>query len=158
MLVQEYVPLVRAAIADIEDIYIPGGNRELFEAAAIFYGISHKCGIFLKKDFLNKNNEINIMISKGSYEEFANKIPALDEKFKKKFAHYALESAMMDARNYPSQMHDLILHLSVCGFIGTHTAIMVMDILYNNGTLKPLNEREKITSNLIMFSDVLPKN
>jgi len=44
----------------------------------------------------------------------------------------------------------------VCGFIGTQTAVMVMDMLYNNGTLKPLTERERITSNLIMFSDVLP--
>ena len=262
MLVKEYVPLVRAAIADIEDIYIPGGNRELFEAAAIFYGITHKCGLYLNKDlskyfikttaggdfiaridiprtqsdpeykpqldnysywacgsmtrhslkypsvyswsidskycsrtgawennftsdyeylyefitgnlpetsanmekfnrlrargFLNENNEINIMISKASYETFADKIPALDEKFKKKFAHYALESAMMYARNYPPQMQDLILHHRVCGFIGTQTAVMVMDILYNNGTLKPLTERERITSNLIMFSDMLP--
>ena len=101
-------------------------------------------------------NTVNIMLSKGSYEAFANKIPELDEKFKKKFAHYALESAMMYARNYPPQMQDLILYRMVCGFIGTQTAVMVMDMLYNNSTLKPLNEREKITSNLIMFSDVLP--
>jgi hypothetical protein len=27
------------------DVYIPNGNRELFEAAAIFYAINNKCGI-----------------------------------------------------------------------------------------------------------------
>ena len=44
-LVKEYVPLVRSAVADITDVYIPSGNRELFEAAAIFYGITNHCAI-----------------------------------------------------------------------------------------------------------------
>jgi hypothetical protein len=33
---------------------------------------------------------------------------------------------------------------------------MVMDVLYSNGTFQALTEREKITSNLILFTDVLP--
>ena len=45
ILVKEYVPLVRKAVSDIKDVYIPGGNRELLEAAAIFYGISNNCSI-----------------------------------------------------------------------------------------------------------------
>lgn len=32
-----------------------------------------------------------------------------------------------------------------------------LNILYSNGTFKPLTEEEKITSQLIMFSDVLPE-
>ncbi len=262
MLVKEYVPMVRAAVADIEDIYIPGENHELLEAAAIFSGVSHKCGLYLNKDiskyiikttaggaftatidlprtqsdpeyqpqfdissywacgsmtrwsqkypavsswsidskycsrkgywennltsdyeyiyeficgnlpettanaekfnrlrergFLSENNEVNIMIAHDNYDTFCKKIPEPDEKFRKKFANFALESAMMYARNYPAQMQDLILYKMVCGFIGTQVAVMVMDILYSNGTFAPLTEREKITSNLIMFSDVLP--
>ena len=50
ILCDEYVPLVRAAIADIDDVYIPGGNRELLEAAAIFYGVTNKCAIAIEKD------------------------------------------------------------------------------------------------------------
>ena len=50
LLEKEYVPLVRAAVADVKDIYIPSGNRELFEAAAIFYVVSNKCGVELKTD------------------------------------------------------------------------------------------------------------
>ena len=263
MLVKEYVPAVRAAVADMEDVYIPGGNREVFEAAAIFYGIADKCGLSIHKDlskyfiqttaggsfiadidiprtqsdpeytpvfdlssywacgsmtrrsqkypvvyswsidsrycsrtglwennfvsdyeyvyefitdnlpenatnaekykrlrergFLSDDNQVNIMIVKDNFNTFFDKIPALDEKFKKKFANYALESAMMYARNYPAQMQDLVLWQNVCRFIGPMVAIMVMDILYSNGTFQPLTEREKITSDLIMFSDVLPK-
>jgi len=50
ILVREYVPQVRAAVAEVKDVYIPGGNRELLEAAAIFYGIANKCNIRLKTD------------------------------------------------------------------------------------------------------------
>ena len=50
MLVESYVPAVRAAIADVQDVYIPGGNRELLEAAALFYGVSNKCRIPMNAD------------------------------------------------------------------------------------------------------------
>jgi len=49
-LLEKYVPKVRAAIADFQDVYIPGGNRELFEAAVIFYAISNKCQLKVQKD------------------------------------------------------------------------------------------------------------
>ena len=49
-LVENYVPKVRAAIADFEDVYIPGGNRELFEAAVIYLAILRKCKLSVQKD------------------------------------------------------------------------------------------------------------
>ena len=64
---------------------------------------------------------------------------------------------MIKARNYPLQMQDLIVGRGISGFIGTEVAMMVMDILYQNGTFKTLTEREKITAELIMFSDILPE-
>ena len=50
MLAYEYVPIVREAIKNFDDVYIPGENRELFEAAVIFYAISNKCEIKLETD------------------------------------------------------------------------------------------------------------
>ena len=47
-LIGEYVPAVRKSVADIKNIYIPGGNRELLEAAAIMFAIRHKCTLTLK--------------------------------------------------------------------------------------------------------------
>ena len=44
-LVREYVPEVLEAIKNVDNIYIPGGNRELFEAAVVFYAIANKCNI-----------------------------------------------------------------------------------------------------------------
>ena len=42
-IVCEYVPVIREALKDIESLYIPTGNRELFEAAVIFHSILNKC-------------------------------------------------------------------------------------------------------------------
>ena len=263
LLAIEYVPRVREAIKDVTDIYIPSGNRELFEAAAIFYAVSNKCGITLKTDlskyriktlaggnfiadvdipetqsdpdyvmsqnypsywacgnmtrwsekypsvyswsvdtryctrqgrwennltsdyeylyefitgaiddtlankekferlrkrgYLSEDNKINIMIVRGEQKEFFSKLPSLDEAIKKTFADYALEQATMAAKNYPPQMRELIINWNVCGFIGTTVALMLMDILYENGTFAPLTDYEKISSNLLMFCDRLPE-
>lgn len=260
-LASEYVPLVRAAIQDVKNVYIPGGNRELLEAAAVFYGISEKCRISCSRNiskyvmkttaggefstdiiidskpsdpdyqftlslpsyhacgsmtrvsdkypvfswsidtrldsrtgywqnnlcsdydylyewisgaihddvpnrekinrlrerrFLGDDNSVKVMMVAGKAEDFFAKVPALSEEFKQKFADTALEMAMQEAKNFPPQMQDLIISKNVCGFISSTVAIMVMDILYENGTFQPLTEQEKITANLIMFTDKLP--
>ncbi len=266
ILVHEYVPQVRAAIAEVKDIYIPGGNRELFEAACIFYAICNKCPISLNKDlspyriktldggdfiayvtipatqsdpdytspttypsywscgdmyrwsekypsvyswsidsrycsrhkvkeawknnlvsdyeylyefmsgdiedsyankekferlrgrgYLTKDNKVNIMIVHGEADKFFSTLPVLDEKIKKIFADDALEEAMLVAKDYPLQMRDLVVATSVGKLIHKEVALMVMDILYENGTFRPLTEEEKVTSNLLMFCDRLPK-
>ena len=51
-------------------------------------------------------------------------------------------------------MHELILN----GNISPNSlAVLVLNKLYENGTFKPLTENEKVTSQLIMFSDKLPE-
>lgn len=53
VLAEKYVPKVREAIGDFTDVYIPSGNRELFEAAVIFYAISEKCNLPIERDLTN---------------------------------------------------------------------------------------------------------
>ncbi len=262
-LAEKYAPKVREVIQDFKDVYVPGGNRELLEAAAIFYGISNKSGITVKKDlseylikpviggeyfalvelkqenltpdyksaidnsryqacgdmtrwsykyppvgswstdthldsrkggyvnnptadyeyvyeyicgelpntiansekinrlrereFLTPENKINIMIAKTSSSDFFDRIPFFDEEIKNRFADKILEYAANEAKKYPTQMQDLIVCRSAELFIGNTAAIMTMDILYGNGTFRPLNEKEKVTANLLMFSDRLPE-
>lgn len=52
VLVEKYVPLVRNALEGMgsDELYIPGGNRELFEAAAIFLAINRKCKLPIDRD------------------------------------------------------------------------------------------------------------
>ena len=64
---------------------------------------------------------------------------------------------MLIAKDYPPQMRDLVVADNVVTFVGSAVALMVMDILYGNGTFRPLTEDEKITSTLLMFCDRLPK-
>jgi DNA-directed RNA polymerase specialized sigma subunit len=261
ILVNDYVPVIRKAIADFSDAYIPGGNMELLEACAIFSTIAEKCRIHIPKDlskyrikpavggdyiamidlvstqtdpgyvmdkrfrelnscgsmirasdkypirswsvdtkyctrkgtwknnhtadyeylyelmtgqladtpanaekmkrlrerkFITSKNQVNIMVVKGKEEEFWGRIPKPDEHILKMFADEALESAEMVAKKYPPQMHDLIIAREAGGFIGYAVAVMVLDILYGNGTFRPLTKNEKVTSLLIMFSDRLP--
>lgn len=263
ILADKYVPTIIKAVKDIKDVYIPSGNYELLESAAVFYGIVNKCRIPIQRDlsmynikttaggdfiafveipseqsdkdytptlqlpsywacgdmtrisskypsihgwsidsryssrkggwknnftsdyeylyeyithaikddaasadkfgrlrqreFISADGKVNIMMVKDKSEVFFAKIPDLDEKLINSFADKALEIAMLEARNYPIQMQDLVICWGVGGFIGRDIALMVLDILYSNGTFKPLTEEEKITSNLIMFSDTLPE-
>lgn len=260
-LVEEYVPSVRKAIAEVTDIYIPGGNRELLDAAAIFYGIVNKSRLSARRDlskyyikptsggnyiacvnldatcsdpdyetsmnfssywfcgnmhrwsekypevsswsidtkycsrqgfwgnnltsdyeylyefiigtladnaanaekykrlrereYLTEDNQINIMLVKGSDKEFFAKIPSLPEQFKRKYADYAFEAAVEEAKAYPPQMQDFVISWSVDNFINSPVAIMVMDILYEK-VFRPLTQKEKVSSQLLMFSDILP--
>lgn len=50
ILAEEYVPLVREAVKEVKNVYLPDGNRELLEAAAVFYGVSNRCGLPISKD------------------------------------------------------------------------------------------------------------
>ena len=263
LLIKEFVPKVREAVKDIEDVYIPGGNYELLEAAAIFYAITNNCWLPIKRDlskyyikttdggkyiayvnlpaiqadpdykrdfehpsywvcgdmtrwsekypsvyswsvdtryssregawqnnctadyeylyefltgritdedassekfkrlrkrkYLSEDGQVNIMVIKGKKEDFFDRIPKLDDGLKQAFADFALEAATLEANDYPSQMRDLVISWMAGGFINAAVALMVMDILYADGTFKPLTEDEKITSNLIMFCDTMPQ-
>lgn len=261
-LVKEYIPLVREAVREVEDVYIPGGNRQLLEAAACLYGIGNKCSLHNGKDlskyhiknaygaeyiamvtldasqsdpnyvptlklpsywacgdmwrfsekypvvsgwsvdtryssriggwrnnlvsdyealyefvtgaiqddlahsdkiqrlrerkFLTDDGKVGIMMVKGGMDTFFGRIPELDASFKSRYADMALEYAMNEAKNYPPQMQDLVVCQMVEDFIRHVCALMAMDMLYGDGTFRPLTEREKAAANLLMFSDVLP--
>lgn len=269
-LVKEYVPAVRKAVDKITDVWIPGKNRALFEAAAIFWAVSEKCQIQSKKDlskyrikttsgadyiakvwieskpsdpdyrtdwskddwgvcgsmtresykypavtswstdsrfdsriggwknnltsdyeylyeyicgmlgkmpadsdapsantekfsrlrergFIAKDGSVSIMVVRQSRDDFFTALPALDDEIKARFADKALEFASLDARDYPPQMQDLVIARGVGWFISDDVAMMVLDILYKDGILKPLSDAERVAANLLMFSDRLPE-
>lgn len=110
-----------------------------------------------ERKFINEENKINIMMYKGSKKDFFEKLPKIPADLLKKMSELALENAMMEAKYYPPQMQDLVVFYNVECFPENEVALMVMDILYGNGTFKELTEEEKVTSQLIMFSDVIPE-
>lgn len=145
-LLESYVPKVRAAIADLKDVYIPGDNWELFEAAAIFYAISEKCHLPIQRDV----SKYWIKTLGGAdYSVSVN-----------------LDSTPEDPE-YQCKTPDNGKSYNACGsmtiftmmyfYIGNMEAMMVLDELYDTGIFKPLSENEKVTSQLIMFADRLPE-
>ena len=113
-----------------------------------------------ERKFITEDNKVNVTVLKcENYDKegFDEKIPALPEDLKRRFADIAMEGALACAAEYPEQMRDLIVCERSSGFIGNIVAVMALDILYGNGTFKPLTENEKVTSGLIMFSDALPE-
>lgn len=262
-LAEVYVPKVREAVSGVENVYIPGGNRQLLEAALIFYGVANKCllpvkrnlsrymvnttkgGSYIavvylkseqnalanrlaeerpsylccgnmtrgshkypsvvswavdsryssrkgtwknnlvsdydylyefmtgaisevpaneekfarlrKRQFVSEDLKVNLMVAQADMNTFFKKIPELEEEFKKEFIQDVLEIVSIEAQEYPPQMRDLVIEWNAGGFIGNAVALMVLDILYEEGVFRELTEAERITSNLIMFSDVLPE-
>ena len=73
------------------------------------------------------------------------------------FAKYALEQAMVAVKQYPPQLQDFVIVDFMQQFIGNRVALMVMNELYESGTFRPLTKQEKVTANLLMFSDTLPE-
>ena len=110
-----------------------------------------------EKGFLLKDGKINIMIVKKGWNEFANLIPKPDENLLKEFAKYALEQAMVMAKQYPPQIQDRVIVDAVRNAIGSTVAMFVLDRLYDNKIFRPLTAQEKITANLLMFCDKLPE-
>lgn len=261
LLAEEYVPQVRRAMEQVKEVYLPGGNRELLDAAAIFYGASRAfqgadgrdlskyhvkttaggnfialvdlsaspsdpeykpafdtnqywaCGDMNRfsdkyplicwavdtkfcsrrggwqnnitsdyeylyefmngtlvqnpstaekfdrlrdRGYLTDDNQVNLIVVKGNQDDFFRMIPPVSQELHSRFTQQALESAQMEAKQYPPQMQDLIMNWEMNSFIGRTTAIMLLELLYRNSTLRPLTKREMATSQLIMFSDILP--
>ena len=93
-----------------------------------------------ERQLISEDNQVNIMVVKGNAHDFFARIPDLDETFKKQFANYAFEHAQAVARDYPPQMRDLIVSWTASGFISYTVGLMVMDILYANGTFAALTD------------------
>ncbi|MBO4497941.1 MAG: sigma-70 family RNA polymerase sigma factor [Lachnospiraceae bacterium] len=263
-LVKRYVPKVRKAIEDYDNVYIPDGNRELFEAAMIFYAISNKCTLPIKTDvskyyiktpggadyavsvqlkgeiedpdytplakpahddynacgdmyrdskkykslnswscdtrlcsrqgrwqnnkaedyealyewicgslttgpeneekfrrlhdrgFISKDGKVMVMVVKEEMQKFFDRIPELDKEIKDEIAGFAMEQAVESAKSYPKHMQDYQIYRFFNGFITPSEALMAVDELYDSGVFNPLTEEERVTSQLLVFSDRLP--
>ncbi|MBO4860038.1 MAG: sigma-70 family RNA polymerase sigma factor [Clostridia bacterium] len=115
-----------------------------------------KIGRLKKRGFIGENGEVLITVCKEDGKSFFKRIPVLADEIKERFAPDALDIATQAAKSYPPQMYDLIVAEN-SDFLDRTVGMMVLDILYADGTFKPLTEKEKVAANLIMFSDVLPE-
>ena len=108
ILTEKYVPQVRAAVANLvnRDVYIPGGNRELFEAAAIFYAIVTKCRLSIEKDL--SKHRIKTLDGADYLVSVETKSEVMDPDYKCEFNFSELEKKFWscgemtrDSQKYP---------------------------------------------------------
>lgn len=110
-----------------------------------------------EREFLTPDNKVNVMIVKDNMWNFLNRIPQIPKDIIDKFSSTALEFATIAAKKYPPQIQDRVIVECMNNFMGNGVAVMALDILYERGIFKPLTENEKVTFDLFMFSDKLPK-
>ncbi len=118
---------------------------------------SEKMARLRKRKYITDDGKVNIVVVRQKMKEFFAMLPKPQPEIIDRIAKFAVEQANMDAKEYPPQMQDLVIFNHTCYFIDASVALMVLDILTENGTLAPLSEQDKVSANLIMFSDILPK-
>jgi hypothetical protein len=89
-------------------------------------------------------------------DDFFALLPEIPETVEKEIRQMALEYALLVAKYYPPQMQDLIVYYVAYAFPNNEVFLRMLDILYENGTFQSLTEAERVTSQLMMFCDVLP--
>lgn len=110
-----------------------------------------------ERKFIDDSGRVNIMIALPEVYKLLENLPSLPDDQARKFIDAELEAEQISAMDYPEQMQDLILNNGKNILLSNSLAILVLNKLYENGTFKPLTENEKVTSQLIMFSDKLPE-
>ena len=110
-----------------------------------------------ERKFIDDNGKVNIMVASPKTEKLLENLPGLSAAEVRKYIDATLEATQIKARDYPEHMRDLIMSAPQNALLGPGIAILVLNKLYENGTFKPLTENEKVTSQLIMFSDNLPE-
>ncbi len=110
-----------------------------------------------KLNYITEDGKINIIVINSTIEKFNEMLPKPDTYLLETIAKDVLEQASIIAKQYPSRMQDLVIWEFVQFFVSRDVAMMVMDILYEEKQFKPLSEKEKEISNLLMFANTLPK-
>ena len=103
IIVKEYVPLIRKSVASLDNIYIPSGNYELLEAAAIFYAITNKCVIPISKNMskydikTTAGGDFVAFVELRAEQEDKDYVPTIEMK-----NYWACGSMLRDSGKYPS--------------------------------------------------------
>ncbi len=110
-----------------------------------------------ERKFIDDNGKVNIMVASPDVYKLLENLPSLPQDQARRYIDAELEAQQLEARDYPEQMQDLILNDGINILLSNGLAVLTLKKLYENGTFKPLTDNEKVTSQLIMFSDKLPE-
>ena len=100
---------------------------------------------------------VNMLTTTLPYSEFTALLPAMPEELMAVSEKLDGEVYQMMKRYYAPHMHDLVRMRFVNSLGRNGICTRVLELLLENGTLKPLTSAQKRAVNTIMFCDTLPK-
>ncbi|MBQ7720822.1 MAG: sigma-70 family RNA polymerase sigma factor [Clostridia bacterium] len=109
-----------------------------------------------ERGMIDESGRVAVMVARTGVRDEIESIPSIGESVTRRYADAALEYALNEAKKYPPQMQDLIVHEESRAFSGSVVALMARKILVDRGVWKPLADAEKVAVDLMVFSDVLP--
>ncbi len=104
------------------------------------------------RKYISEDGQVQVIVANLS----SNIVPEIPAELKEKLAIYTGKSYELYKNDYPPQIQDLIKNNS--RYVLTPSiAMMVLDFMTEDGELPAFTENQKITLNLIVFSDKLPE-
>ncbi|MCL2063228.1 MAG: hypothetical protein FWG98_02510 [Candidatus Cloacimonetes bacterium] len=100
---------------------------------------------------------VNMVIVKPSEKVLLEMLPEMVVRLKTISKELDEEIFNVDKSQFPSHMHDLCRSWNTDVLAGTEVRTRVLEQLLKKGMLKELTEAQKMTVNIIMFSDILPE-
>ena len=133
--------------------YITGKITKTPEHADKFKRLFDKGYLVAKGD----SEYVNMVIAANCESDFNNVLPEPPEEFKKISEEFDKEIFKIEKPQYPPHMQELCRMWNTNCFAEQNLVAYILDILVNDGTLKPLTDVQKYAVNTIMFCDTLPK-
>ena len=100
---------------------------------------------------------VNTIVTTFLEEEFVELFPEMTGELKAIGKQLDEEMYSINKEYFPEQMHGLCRVLNQNCLKSGQMRIHILNLLLQNGKLKPLKKHQKKTVNMILFSDILPK-
>jgi len=111
-------------------------------------------GYLVAKD----NSEyVNIVVTTNSENDVKSLLPAMPDELKTSSEEFDREVYNLQKSQYPAHMQDLYKAWCTGCMSNQDLVAYVVELLLDDGTLKPLTDVQKHSVNTILFCDVLPK-
>ncbi|MCL1827654.1 MAG: sigma-70 family RNA polymerase sigma factor [Candidatus Cloacimonetes bacterium] len=103
----------------------------------------------------NKSEYANMVITTKSAKEFRDMLPEAPDTLRTTHKDMASEIVKINLKQYPAHIKDMASAWHKL-LLTDRAKTRVLELLLQNGVLKPLNDNQKKSVNTIMFSDALP--
>ncbi|MCL2063610.1 MAG: hypothetical protein FWG98_04470 [Candidatus Cloacimonetes bacterium] len=133
--------------------HLTGKIVKTIEHADKYKRLYDKCFLVRVKD----TDYINMILVKPSEKVLLDMLPEMTVRLKSISKKLDEEIFNVDKTQFPSHIHDLCRSWNTDVLASTEIRTRVLEQLLKKGMLEELTEAQKMTVNIVMFSDILPE-